>query len=55
MNFNKSPAHENEQDKNRKQFAIRLNIFFFITFIVFSIIVVRLAIIQLRNCLFSRT
>lgn len=46
MNFNKSPAHENEQDKNRKQFAIRLNIFFFITFIVFSIIVVRLAIIQ---------
>lgn len=32
--------------KNQRQFSIRLNVFFFATFIIFSVLIVRLAVLQ---------
>ncbi|WP_458121335.1 peptidoglycan D,D-transpeptidase FtsI family protein [Paenibacillus sp. Z6-24] len=41
-----SSESEEFEESHRRQFSIRLNIFFFATFLIFSILVVRLAILQ---------
>ncbi|WPP42318.1 penicillin-binding protein 2 [Paenibacillus hunanensis] len=41
-----STETEEFEESNRRQFSIRLNIFFFATFFIFSVLVVRLAILQ---------
>ncbi|WP_411347893.1 peptidoglycan D,D-transpeptidase FtsI family protein [Paenibacillus sp. WLX2291] len=41
-----STDSEEFEESHRRQFSIRLNIFFFATFLIFSVLVVRLAILQ---------
>lgn len=41
-----SSESEEFEESHRRQFSIRLNIFFFATFLIFSVLVVRLAILQ---------
>jgi penicillin-binding protein 2 len=47
-NFSRYAEEPPEQKKGRmqKHFTIRLNIFFFVTFLIFTVLIVRLAILQ---------
>lgn len=38
--------HEKEELSNKRRFNFRLNFFFFSSFIIFSIIIIRLAVLQ---------
>ncbi len=46
MQFLRSEEQQKRDLKNRRSFSFRLNIFFFITFCVFSVLVLRLAVLQ---------
>src|SRR5690554_4353358 len=45
-NLQQSGDHQKHEAAKRRQFAFRLNIFFFSIFLLFSILIVRLAILQ---------
>ncbi|WP_239618695.1 peptidoglycan D,D-transpeptidase FtsI family protein [Cohnella mopanensis] len=46
MSNNQSEEAQKREIRNRRHFSFRLNVFFFITFFVFSILIVRLAYLQ---------
>lgn len=41
-----SEEAQNREIRNRRNFSFRLNVFFFVTFFVFSVLIVRLAVLQ---------
>jgi cell division protein FtsI/penicillin-binding protein 2 len=46
MNNNKTEEAEKREFRNRRNFSLRLNVFFFVNFMVFSLLIVRLAFLQ---------
>lgn len=46
MNHPKTEEEQRRELRNRRNFSFRLNVFFFVTFFVFSVLIVRLAILQ---------
>ena len=46
MNHPKTEEEQKRELRNRRNFSFRLNVFFFVTFFVFSVLIVRLAILQ---------
>lgn len=46
MNNNETEEAQERELRNRRHFSFRLNVFFFVTFVVFSLLIVRLAFLQ---------